>query len=299
MTAHRTLRATANGRCWRRTRCTAPIRPAGVIRSRRIRIAGRISAIATASFTARAFRRLSHKTQVFTGEMGDYHRTRLTHTLEVASIARTIARALRLNEDLVEASRWPTTSGIRRSVTRAKTCSMNACGTTAASITTRRRCGFASCWKRAIRISRAEPLVRSAGRPAAAGRKRRQAAGRRVDQSPLAGSASRRCGRQHCLRRARCRRRARTRSARRWSNLLELPLWREARRARRAIHAKLDDRQLRRAIVHEVIDWQVSDVIERSQRALAERRIESVADVRKAAANRSAVRRAGRKKERT
>src|SRR6187397_2241037 len=50
-----------------------------------------------------AFRRLSHKTQVFTGDMGDYHRTRLTHTLEVSSIARTIARALRLNEDLVEA----------------------------------------------------------------------------------------------------------------------------------------------------------------------------------------------------
>lgn len=41
--------------------------------------------------------------QVFTGDMGDYHRTRLTHTHEVASIARTIARALRLNEDLVEA----------------------------------------------------------------------------------------------------------------------------------------------------------------------------------------------------
>ena len=49
-----------------------------------------------------AFRRLSHKTQVFTGELGDYHRTRLTHTLEVASIARTLARALCLNEDLVE-----------------------------------------------------------------------------------------------------------------------------------------------------------------------------------------------------
>jgi dGTPase len=41
--------------------------------------------------------------QVFTGDMGDYHRTRLTHTHEVASIARTIGRALRLNEDLVEA----------------------------------------------------------------------------------------------------------------------------------------------------------------------------------------------------
>ncbi|TWT88762.1 Deoxyguanosinetriphosphate triphosphohydrolase [Pseudobythopirellula maris] len=50
-----------------------------------------------------AFRRLSHKTQVFTGELGDYHRSRLTHTLEVASVARTLARALRLNEDLVEA----------------------------------------------------------------------------------------------------------------------------------------------------------------------------------------------------
>ncbi|MGD9721057.1 MAG: dGTP triphosphohydrolase [Pirellulales bacterium] len=50
-----------------------------------------------------AFRRLSAKTQVFTGELGDYHRTRLTHTLEVACIARTIGRELALNEDLVEA----------------------------------------------------------------------------------------------------------------------------------------------------------------------------------------------------
>jgi len=50
-----------------------------------------------------AFRRLSGKMQVFTGNMGDYHRTRLTHTHEVASIARTMGRALRLNEDLVEA----------------------------------------------------------------------------------------------------------------------------------------------------------------------------------------------------
>ncbi len=50
-----------------------------------------------------AYRRLAHKTQVFTGVKGDYHRTRLTHTLEVASIARTIGRVLRLNEDLIEA----------------------------------------------------------------------------------------------------------------------------------------------------------------------------------------------------
>ncbi len=50
-----------------------------------------------------AYRRLSGKMQVFTGEMGDYHRTRLTHTQEVATVARTVARVLRLNEDLVEA----------------------------------------------------------------------------------------------------------------------------------------------------------------------------------------------------
>src|SRR5438045_737215 len=52
---------------------------------------------------SKAFRRLKHKTQVFIDPEEDHFRTRLTHTLEVAQIARTIARALRLNEDLTEA----------------------------------------------------------------------------------------------------------------------------------------------------------------------------------------------------
>jgi dGTPase len=52
---------------------------------------------------SKAFRRLKHKTQVFIDPIGDHYRTRLTHSLEVAQIARTIGRALRLNEDLIEA----------------------------------------------------------------------------------------------------------------------------------------------------------------------------------------------------
>src|SRR3954463_13482026 len=52
---------------------------------------------------SRAFRRLEYKTQVFLNGTGDHLRTRLTHSIEVASISRTIARALRLNEDLAEA----------------------------------------------------------------------------------------------------------------------------------------------------------------------------------------------------
>lgn len=52
---------------------------------------------------SKSFRRLKHKTQVFISPEGDHYRTRLTHTLEVSGIARTIARACRLNEDLVEA----------------------------------------------------------------------------------------------------------------------------------------------------------------------------------------------------
>ena len=52
----------------------------------------------------KAFRRLKQKTQVFLSPEGDLYRTRLTHTLEVSQIARTIARGLRLNEDLTEAA---------------------------------------------------------------------------------------------------------------------------------------------------------------------------------------------------
>src|SRR5918911_1507898 len=52
---------------------------------------------------SKSFRRLKHKTQVFIAPQGDHYRTRLTHTVEVTQVARSVARALRLNEDLTEA----------------------------------------------------------------------------------------------------------------------------------------------------------------------------------------------------
>src|SRR3989338_8620351 len=53
---------------------------------------------------SKSFRRLKHKTQVFLSPLGDHYRTRMTHSLEVMQIGRTIARALHLNEDIVEAA---------------------------------------------------------------------------------------------------------------------------------------------------------------------------------------------------
>ena len=67
---------------------------------------------------SKSFRRLKHKTQVFIAPEGDHYRTRLTHTLEACGISRTVARALRLNEDLTEA--LATIWGIRPSATSAR-----------------------------------------------------------------------------------------------------------------------------------------------------------------------------------
>jgi HD domain-containing protein len=62
-----------------------------------------VDALISTRGQTRAFRRLEYKTQVFLNGTGDHLRTRLTHSIEVASISRTIARALSLNEDLAEA----------------------------------------------------------------------------------------------------------------------------------------------------------------------------------------------------
>lgn len=84
--------AAKSARCGPRARTEAPCTIRAAFQRDRDRI-----------IHCKAFRRLKHKTQVFLSPEGDHYRTRLTHTLEVAQIARTMARALRLNEDLTEA----------------------------------------------------------------------------------------------------------------------------------------------------------------------------------------------------
>ena len=95
-----------------------------------------------------SFRRLKHKTQVFVAPAGDHYRTRLTHTLEVSALSRTVARALRLNEDLVEAIAMGHDLGHAPSGTRGRPRSTPCCasGTAGASSTTSRACAWWRCW---------------------------------------------------------------------------------------------------------------------------------------------------------
>jgi dGTPase len=229
-----------------------------------------------------AFRRLSQKTQVFTGDMGDYHRTRLTHTLEVASIARTIARVLRLNEDLVEAlalahdlghppfghsgedvlNEWlADAGGFNHNAQALRICELL-------------ETSYREFPGLNLSLEVLDGQRRRSQKPVA------NAANATIDSRPspllevqvvdLADSIaydahdaddSLELGLLNV------------------DKLLEVPLWRESRE-RVLNRAKFaSDRQLLRAIVHEMIDWQVSDVIENSQSRLAELQIENTHDV--------------------
>jgi len=250
-----------------------------------------------------AFRRLSQKTQVFTGEMGDYHRTRLTHTLEVSSIARTMARALRLNEDLVE------------SLALAHDIGHPPFGHSGEDILDECLADYGGFNHNAQALRICELLESrypefpglNLSQEVLEGQRQRaekkQGAG-----SQERGARSKKQGVGHIP--APCSPLPAPRSPLlevqvvdaadsiaydahdaddaleigllQLNELLEVPLWREAKDRVGRRFAKLDDRQLRRAIVHEVIEWQVSDVLGEAAREIAKRRIKSVNDVRSA-----------------
>jgi dGTPase len=244
-----------------------------------------------------AFRRLSYKTQVFTGEMGDYHRTRLTHTLEVSSIARTIARALRLNEDLVEALALAHDLGhppfghsgedvLNECLRDQGGFSHNAQALRVCELIESRYPGFPGL--NLTQEVREGQLQRT--------KKEQTAGGREHGAEPVVGNYNSQLpGSSSPLLEVQVVEVADSIAydahdaddaleigVLSLTELLEVPLWQEARdRVVNRVTA-LDDRQLRRAIVRELIEWQVSDVMQYARTELADRQIGSVADVRRA-----------------
>jgi dGTPase len=224
-----------------------------------------------------AFRRLSHKTQVFTGEMGDYHRTRLTHTLEVASIARTLARALRLNEDLVEALALAHDLGhppfghsgedVLDECLRAEGgFNHNAQALRIVELLENRYPEFPGL-NLSVEVlegqqHRVDKDAASKSSPILEVQLVDAADSIAYDSHDVDDSLE-----FQLLSLA---------------QLLEVPLWREAAARVRQRFVALDDRQLRRAIVHELINWQVLDLIGAVERELDSRGIVAVADVRRA-----------------
>ena len=222
-----------------------------------------------------AYRRLSAKMQVFTGELGDYHRTRLTHTHEVASVARTVGRALALHEDLIEALALAHDLGHPP---------FGHAGEDTLDELLADEGGF-SHNRHALRIVE-ELEQRYPDFP-----------GLNLSIEVLEGQATR------IDKRAEAKQQpllevqvveaadsvaydthdaddALELGLLELGELLELPLWAEAARRVERRYGTLEGKPLKRAVLHELIDWQISDLIDRASRRLAGEAIDSVEAVR-------------------
>jgi dGTPase len=243
-----------------------------------------------------AFRRLSQKTQVFTGELGDYHRTRLTHTLEVASIARTLARALQLNEDLVEALALAHDLGhppfghsgeqiLDECLQELGGFNHNAQALRICEVLETRYPDFPGLNLTAEVLEgqrrRAEKGQRRARSEERGGEMQSSGSSAVPPDSPLlevqvVDAADSIAYDAHDADDAL------EIGILELQQLLAIPLWLETRERIGRRFRNLDDRQLRRAIVHEVIDREVSDVLATTQRRIAELGLASIEDVRRA-----------------
>ena len=219
-----------------------------------------------------AFRRLSHKTQVFTGELGDYHRTRLTHTLEVAAIARRLARALALNEDLVE------TLALLHDLGHPP---FGHAGEAALATCLEGEGGF--CHNRyaldlVARLERCDP--RFAGlnlsREVLAGqawRAEKAASPMPLFEVQAVDAADSVAYNTHDADDAL------HLGLLQLDELLRLPLWREAAARVRRRFAALEPDELRRAVLAELLEWQTADLVAEFHRRLAQHPVRSIADV--------------------
>lgn len=217
-----------------------------------------------------AYRRLAHKTQVFTGDKGDYHRTRLTHTLEVASIARTVGRVLRLNEDLIEALALMHDIG-HPPFGHAGEDVLDECA---------REVGGFNHNEHAVRIV---TLLEdrypdfpglNLSHEVLSGQRNRVKNQQSPSSQPLlevqvVDAADSIAYDSHDADDAL------ELGLLDWDDLLEVPLWREAVSRVQSHHSALDQLQLRRAVIHQLIEVMVSDLIDTSSHCLAEAGVDS------------------------
>jgi dGTPase len=229
-----------------------------------------------------AFRRLSQKTQVFTGhDLGDYHRSRLTHTLEVSSISRTLARALRLNEDLAEALSLAHDLG-HPPFGHAGEDTLNECLAD---------CGGFNHNRQGLRIvdeleqryptfqglnlslevlESQHDRVTKTGRTVSGGTVQPLLEAQIVDAADSIAYDSHDPDDALAV------------GLLEFDELLQTGLWNEAVRRVRSRHAGLSRGEERRAAVHELVDWQVSDLLAETSRRIAEHAVDSVEAVRRA-----------------
>jgi dGTPase len=223
-----------------------------------------------------AYRRLSAKMQVFTGELGDYHRTRLTHTLEVASVARTLGRALRLNEDLVEALALAHDLGhppfghagediLHECLAPHGGFSHNRHGLRIVEELEQRYPEFPGLnLSLEVLEGQATRIDHSAPGPRPLLEVQVVEAADSVAYDTHDADDALQLGLLEL------------------GELLTIPLWQEAERRVRRRYQALSGNELRRAVLHELIDWQVSDLLERANERLSDPAIDSVTAVREA-----------------
>ena len=218
-----------------------------------------------------AYRRLSAKTQVFTGELGDYHRTRLTHTHEVASVARTLGRALALNEDLIETLALVHDLGhppfghagedvLDECLHAVGGFSHNAQALRIVELLETRYADFPGLNLSYEVLAGQQQRVHKE----LTGTKRPLLEIQVVDAADSVAYDTHDADdalELHLLT---------------LDELLETSLWAEAARRVQGRHADLDEGELRRAVLHELIDWQASDLIGQAIKRLAVFQIDSV-----------------------